>query len=550
MFANTVSKRILLALLSGALLGFCWPDIGNITPVIFLALIPLLHVRETILASGKGRVTPYALLTFLVWNFSTTYFLFCVSEPMGVKVFSFLGPAIANSLLMCIPFAFGIFVRKRSGRRLGDMALVLAWLAFEYLHMDWDLTWSWLNLGNIFANMIPWVQWYEYTGVLGGTLWILALNLIFYRALEGYPKFEKSNARAVQIGILLTAIPIAISLFIHFTYQPKGEALEVVIVQPNVDPYKEKFASGKSIKHLESMLEAASQKVTDKTALVLFPETAIQEPGSLSGSAEFPKLTGLWENDLEASRSMGPIRNWLAQHPQATLLIGMSSDKLIGLNEELRPCARRIRGSDRYYESYNAALGVGHLEQAQIYHKSKLVPGVELLPFEGLIGSLEIVSVNMGGTTGSLGTQEERTTIDTKGGVPTAPVICYESIFGEYVGDYLKNGAQFISIITNDGWWSDAPGYKHHLAYARLRAIETRKDIARCANTGISCFIDQRGTITQSSGWWQKEVLRGHVLVHDELTFYTLHGDVIGRTALLLICILILHAFVKGKLRK
>jgi len=550
MIANTVLKRISLAALSGSLLGLCWPGVGDLMPVIFLAFIPLLVVRDTVLESGKGRVTPYAFITFLIWNLSTTYFLFCVSEPMSTRVFSYLGPGIANALLMCIPFSLSIFVYKRSGKRLGDFALVLAWLGFEYLHMDWDLTWTWLNLGNIFAGLVPWIQWYEFTGILGGTLWIWALNLIFLKALKGYPKFERANANAATLGILVTGVPIAISLIMYWSYEPKGTLHEVVIVQPNVDPYKDKFTPGKSMEHLEEMLSMADQAMTARTELVLFPETAIQESATLGGSADALILKGLWENDIERSQSVPIIRQWLAQYPNATLLVGMSSERLLDIDETPGPSSRVIHGTERHYEAYNAAMALRKGQEAQIYHKSKLVPGVEQIPFQGLVGTLTALSLNFGGTTGSLGKQEERGVMTTVGAIKAAPVICYESIFGEYVGDYINNGANLIAIITNDGWWSDAPGYKHHLAYARLRAVETRKDIARCANTGISCFIDQKGDIHQRSGWWAKEVVKGNVRVHDELSFYTRFGDVIGRVGLLLAIILILHAFVKGRLRK
>jgi apolipoprotein N-acyltransferase len=125
--------------------------------------------------------------------------------------------------------------------------------------------------------------------------------------------------------------------------------------------------------------------------------------------------------------------------------------------------------------------------------------------------------------------QEERTVFVSKYGPgKVAPVICYESIYGDYVGQYIRNGAEFIFIVTNDGWWKDTPGYKQHLLFGRLRAIETRKSIARSANTGISCFVNQRGDIDQPQPWDTATAIKQTLVSNEGMTFYTRYGDLIA----------------------
>jgi apolipoprotein N-acyltransferase len=124
-------------------------------------------------------------------------------------------------------------------------------------------------------------------------------------------------------------------------------------------------------------------------------------------------------------------------------------------------------------------------------------------------------------------------------------VICYESIYGDFVREYILNGADLIFIITNDGWWDDTPGYRQHLLYGRLRAIEMRRSIARSANTGISCFINQRGDILQKTGWWNKTAIKGTLNKNEEITFYARTGDTIGRVFSFLAVFLFLIARVK-----
>jgi len=138
--------------------------------------------------------------------------------------------------------------------------------------------------------------------------------------------------------------------------------------------------------------------------------------------------------------------------------------------------------------------------------------------------------------------------------IPVGCAICYESIYGEYCTGYVRKGARALTIITNDAWWGNTPGYRQHFSYARLRAIELRRDIARCGNTGISGFINSLGEVEARGPWMEKTVLTGRIGLHDYLTFFVRTGDVIGRICglmfVLLLLILISRRFIPKNLRK
>jgi apolipoprotein N-acyltransferase len=183
----------------------------------------------------------------------------------------------------------------------------------------------------------------------------------------------------------------------------------------------------------------------------------------------------------------------------------------------------------------------------QLFHKSKLVPGVEKMPYPQLFGFLQDLAIDMGGTSGSLGVQDEPSVFSSSIG-KVAPVICYESVYGEYVAEYILKGAQWIAIITNDGWWGNTPGYRQHVQYARLRAVEVRRSIARSANTGVSCFINQCGDISQATPYWQDAVINQSINKNNEITFYAKHGDYIGWLAAgLFFPLLLITLFYKRK---
>ena len=225
----------------------------------------------------------------------------------------------------------------------------------------------------------------------------------------------------------------------------------------------------------------------------------------------------------------------------------MSSWRLLR-KDALTSTARKFPQSDAYYDMYNAAIQVGAADQPQVYHKSKLVQGVEKMPFASILKPLEDFALDLGGTIGSLGSQDESSVFQSAfSDFKVAPVICYESIYGEYVASYVQKGANLIFIMTNDGWWDDSPGYKQHLAYARLRAIENRRSIARSANTGISCFINQRGDILNATDWWQEAVIQGTLNANHELTVYTKAGNYLARLASFIATGLLIFAFVNSR---
>lgn len=101
-----------------------------------------------------------------------------------------------------------------------------------------------------------------------------------------------------------------------------------------------------------------------------------------------------------------------------------------------------------------------------------------------------------------------------------------------------------MAVITNDGWWGNTPGYRQHVSYASLRAIETRRGIAHCANTGISAIINHKGERVVQAPWWVQDVLRGEINLNEELTLYVRYGDWVGRGASWALLLLSLYSLI------
>ena len=541
---NTTSW--LLAILSGVLMGISWPETGGFTPLVFIGLIPLFFMERMLSESKtaylKLKIFGGAYVAFLLFNFITTWWIQYASLPGMIMAELF------NSLFMAGIFLLFHEARRKLGNRAGYFAFVIFWLAFEWVHYNWELSWVWLTLGNVFASTTKWVQWYEYTGVLGGSFWVLLVNVLLFKWLYRIIKQEEGRFRpALQFipVLLLILLPILFSLRMFKHYEEEKEPVEIVVVQPNIDPYHEKFYGMSESDQIDLLVKLAEEKTDTNTDFVVFPETA------------FPM--GYWEHELDYIYGVEQLRLLLRRYPQLRIVTGLSSMRLYAPGEVRSLTARTFKNdsSGNAYDYYNTAMQLDRGPDIQLYHKSKLVLGVEKMPFGTLLKPLEGLAINLGGASGSLGYETEPFNFTSTGpGTDpreVAPVICYESVYGEYVGEYVQKGAGLIFIITNDGWWEDTPGYRQHLAYAKLRAIETRRSIARSANTGISAFINQRGEILQPTGWWERLSIKGTINASDKLTFYVQYGDYLGRVAaffaiLLLVWILVRRLNKKNEL--
>jgi apolipoprotein N-acyltransferase len=514
-------KKISLAILSGLLLGAAW--FSPFTFLIFVGFVPLLIITEEI-ANGnykrpRGSVFFYVYVAFLTWNIFATWWTWFASP--GGCVFQLLANAFLMSISYLLFFSLYRSIRKTKYTSLAVWLLVPVWLSFEYAHTNWELSWSWLTIGNAFSFQTNWIQWYEFTGNSGGTLWALGANILIYQVIRGKRQEVRNKIIRTVLHIL---IPIIVSLILlKTTDSNKTNAVKqnIVIVQPNIDPYNDKFFTAYETQ-LNSAYEQLKDKITPQTNYLVLPETFFTE--------------NVWENDIEKSYSVRFLRDSiLAKYPDLIIVVGASTVYKFAPNEKPTATARKFSDADQYYDSFNTGLQLDNFGPTQIYHKSKLVPGVERMPYPAFFKPLEKLTIDLGGTSGSLGMQDERAVFFNKDKtVGVAPVICFESVFGEYVTDYINKGANLIFVITNDGWWRDSPGKQQHLNYSRLRAIETRCPIARCANTGISCFISETGEISQATPWWEQAVITGSLQPNNTKTLFVRFGDLISKGALFL----------------
>jgi len=520
-----MKKNILLSVLSGLLLWIAWPPSQYTSFLLFAGFVPMLIAMENIIQSQtpkKGKkIFHITFLGFFIWNTLCIYWVYNSLKMVGglVAVPISLIPYSLGPLLMSTACWLYYRMRLTINRYLSLFALVCFWVAYEYLHQTWDLAFPWMTLGNGFAVSHQWIQWYEYTGVYGGTLWIWAINIIVFLIYIGLREGQNKRVRLILTSsfVLILVLPLTYSLYIYNTFKEQPDPSNIVIAQPNIDPYAKEstFPPGDQIDILTHLSDSLGQHNTE---FFIWPETAI---------ADYVNEDKILTNNYYLQ-----VRHFLNKYKNGNVITGAETYKLY--NSRKTKTASPVDVPGEFADNFNTAVNIENSDEIQLYHKSKLVPGAEELPFGDALSFLKPAFEHLGGAVGSYGSQPEPSVFYSQSGIGADPVICYESIWGEYVATSVHMGAQFIAIITNDGWWENTSGKDQHLDYAKLRAIETRRWVCRSANTGISAFINERGDIVQRTGWWKRTALKQDINLNQEMTFYVLYGDYIPRMGCIL----------------
>jgi apolipoprotein N-acyltransferase len=443
---------------------------------------------------------------------------------------------LVNSFLYSLVFQCYHWYKNAQGTYWGMAFLVAIWMSFEKFHLNWELTWPWLNLGNAFSDYPKLIQWYDTLGATGGSFWILLVNLLIFYTIRIWEAGRKRKDLIINISatVLLIGLPMIISLikFNSFNEKPIGE-VSVLMLQPDLDPYNEKYNKD-SITIQNELLSLAEKNTKGKIDYYIAPETAIPGRGSISETA------------FEKSDLLNNVKGFLAKHPGSVFATGISSHKYFLDKNNVPTNAYQI--NDRVWvESYNSAVQIIPNQKIEVYHKGKLVPGVEIFPYMNVLKPLlGDAMINLGGTVASLGTDKERVAFSNpynKGKI--APIICYESIYGEFVTDYVKKGANFLGIMTNDSWWGVTEGHKQLLSYAKMRAIETRREIVRSANSGISAHINAKGEILSDTFYGDQTTLFARVNLYEGETFYVRSGDFLSRISIFALGFLLFYFLIK-----
>ncbi|MFC1526601.1 apolipoprotein N-acyltransferase [Candidatus Latescibacterota bacterium] len=464
----------------------------------------------------------FVALVPLIWNLSAlplraafrhgwlTGLLFCLGSLYWVAHTQGGGAAVVGGTLLLAAY-LGVYVGAFAAalgavrRRWGTAAVLLApvlWTAQEFLLSLGELGFPWLMLAQTQAAHPSLIQCAEYTGAIGISFWLVAINaLVYLSAASPWPRRHRAATTAVVA--LVVALPWLWGLSL-LAEEPPGEGhIRVGLVQNNLGREKwQPGGLGRSFRSLTTLSRVAAASHPD---LLVWPETAL------------------------------PCH--VARQP-------LCGQRLQGVVDELGiPLLTGAPGVDGATgEPQNAAFFLRpDGPQPESYAKMHLVPFGERTPFRDRIPFLR--DIDWATLTGDLGPAEfgpgARRTIFSHPRGRFGVLICFEAVFPDLVRRTVAEGAEFLVNITNDSWFGPTAGPYQHAGLTVLRAVENRIAIARCATSGISLFIDPLGRVSQATGLAEAATRVGDLSLRERDTFYTRHGDVFAQVSLLIAAIVL-----------
>jgi len=465
-----------MIVLSAILMGISQHPIGY-GFLSFFALIPI--IPKLLKLKSYSKAIQYGFVWGFVYNITTLYWISSnIGTSSGIAFFTMILSVIILLSGSVIIFLFWCILNRRG---INIWILSFIWPAVELLRSYGTLGFPWVSLSNSLIEYNTVIQNIEYIGMYGVTSWIVIINILIYRFLV-----NRNYHKITLLGVAIL-LPLATGTLIKNSYKINlDKEVRIISVQPNVH-LSEKWSRGSQNIIINNLIAQTKEGLDENIDMIVWPETSVP--------------SYLMQNDQK-------------NYNKIKLLLSDSPAKLIAGIPYFDYLNNRIN-------HYNSA---GYFDKSGLiglYNKIHLVPGAEYVPLSRYINSLEIFNFGMGNFS-----HGDSFTLFNLKEYKFSAMICLESIFPQLSREFVREGANFLVYLVNDGWYERAPEPQQHASRAVYRAIETRRPVVRCANTGISMIIDQLGNINHQMKLNKKGNIIFTIHPSDEITFYVKYGDI------------------------
>lgn len=510
--------KLIISIFGGASLGigFVFPSFSFLA---FIGFVPFFYNLSQ--AKNNWSSVLFFFIGLVVFHVIATYWLYNAyfAGPLFVQ--------LLNPLFYTILYSLTINIFKRYSILTKFSFFILGWLSLEYLHFHWPLSFILLHLGNVLSSYPILIQWYEYTGVLGGSLWILSVNFSIFYLLS------HKNVKSFLSFTLILFIPIIFSLCIYYTFKTNfNKPINVALIHPNFDGKTElnKLSDEVRLKRYFTLSKNVLKKSTD---ILLWPENAIRHPVNIESFISSPiksKLDSLIEN-----------------YPSLHLVTG------IILYEICQDTMSALRSNNAYTThlsngvpifTYNSIVTISQFKTFQFRSKKKLVPFEETIPYFKFLRYVRNIFPSLGGFIFTH-SKTSNDIMTTNNGISFTSIICYESGFGEFIARFSRKGSEIYFIHLNEGWYKNKIGANLFERLAILRSIETRRYIVRSSNYGVSDIISPKGEVLYFYSENKPFSFKTIAYALNKNTIYSIWGDFIGRISVILVLIAIFISIIK-----
>jgi len=499
-----MKRDIALGLLTGILFALSFPPFKT-GFLAYGALIPFFLLLQN---KSVTEALRWSYVTGLFADIATLFWIGWVTLP------GLLGAL----LILPLYFALYGFLHWFLIRRLslaGYFLLPFLWTAVEYLQSYGETAFPWNYLGYTQTYYLPLIQHAEYTSVYGVSFWVATINVILFVLWQ---KRAATRMRRILFFVLtgIFLLPLLHGVLVMNNTKSGNESVKVALLQGNVDPF-EKWDANFYDRNFDVYDEASKSIMPSEPDLLIWPETALPfylrheykhlaKVRNMVDSLKTPLLTGTIDLDYDDNGDYRYYNSAFLFEPFNRRIQNYAKMQLVPFSERV-PYRDYFPFNVLKNALYDMALGIGDYSKGAEFKILSFTPGRCYRS--------------------SAGTGE--------GGEPPAyrlaAPICYESVFPDLIRQFVLQGIDFLAIITNDAWFGKTSAPYQHEQIAVMRAVENRTPIARCANTGVSCFIDAYGRVSKATRIFQKAQIVAQVHVDKRVSFYTQHGNVFAKGA-------------------
>lgn len=520
-----LQKPLLLGLVSGVLLSLSFPPYPFFL-FAFVAFVPLLKALQN---SKKRFLLLY--FTFFIYHYATNWWISSWQKDTDPYLFvSGFAVALVHPLFFILPFLPMFFLQRKIGYRRVVGFFPFFWCSFEWLHSLGDLAYPWLTLGYTQAYNHAWIQMSDIGGV-----WLVSFFIVLFNVLA-FLLIEEIKSKYFRLSIIIRNPKFIFALLIflfpyiygmiqlnHFSNDKvysNNTLIRVGVIQPNINPWWKWETTASSQIQIHKHIQDSLLEEVPNIDLIIWSETAIT----------FLNL------EVNAYHNFAEFQSWLEPN-NFGLLTGFADFKFLSPSKPRNFTTKFFYGDTNLpYHTFNSLLLLNPQPQMdyEIYHKIRLTPFGEQIPYAQILGfAKDFLEWNVGISSWTKGEEQNLLRFkNRKKEAKIAPIICIESIYPDFVRNFIQNGGNFIAIVTNDGWYDYTFGPRQHYLIATFRAIENRRFIVRCANTGISGVISCTGTSNYEAPTYQKVGFAMDIPMLSNYTFYTLYGDWIAYLSL------------------
>ncbi len=513
---------------TGILLGLSFPPLP-FNLFAFIAFIPIFFANDNFII--KKKFLQY-YITFFIYHGITNWWISSWQPNSDTYLLiSGLVVWLVHPVFFTIPLLIYDYIKKIIGKEKAVWLFPIIWVAYEWCRTLTDIAYPWLTIGYTQAYNIYWNQFADIAGIWGISFVILLANVVIYRIITianenkiNSLNFQLMSNKKIRFLLLflfiMITIPIVYSLerinkFNHEKLLSTNPTITVGLVQANINPW-------------------------DKWSGIVFDQIAIHQRLQDSLISSFGVIDlSIWSEtavhyvslDFNSNHNFGYFEEWV-NNTGISLLTGFADLYILKPDEKITPTAKYLNwDSSKAYDTFNSVLLLNphpyNKKNPQIYHKIKLTPFGEAIPFIEFLSFLRpFLEWNVGISSWRRGDSIFNLTIQNQNvNTEIGTVICIESVYPDFVRQFTRKGAEILSVITNDGWYDHTFGPEQHYIIASMRAIENRRYLLRCANTGKSGFISPTGISISVLPQYESLASAEKVALIDYISFYVLFGD-------------------------